>query len=146
MAARILLGTLSAASIASAHFVLLRPKTAGFIDDSQFTAPCGGATVTVNSSSPQTQVDRFAINIDSTHPAGMWEIRATTDTQEPYNFTTVMPTINTVGAGTFCLPSISVPESFAGKAGILQIQVKSVDGNLYQVGRPSSDRPRPMGL
>jgi hypothetical protein len=59
---------LAAASLSSAHFILEWPPTAGFDDDLEGTSPCGSATVSVNSSSPQIQVDRFAISIMSTHP------------------------------------------------------------------------------
>lgn len=40
------------------------------------------------------------------------------------------------GAGDFCLTSISMPSSFAGKQGILQVVDSSVDGTLYQVSPP----------
>lgn len=67
--------TLALAASSSAHFILQWPPTAGFDDDAEPTAPCGGATVQVNSSSPQVQVDRFAISIFSSHPAGTWQFR-----------------------------------------------------------------------
>ncbi|KAK3116135.1 hypothetical protein LTR53_003808 [Teratosphaeriaceae sp. CCFEE 6253] len=131
MISQILLAA-AAASIASAHFVLEYPPTAGFIDDSESESPCGGATVTVNSTSPQIQVDQFAVSILSTHPEGGWQFRATTDTQAPFNFTDIVPVVNTTGIGTFCLPYMSVPAEFAGKAGVIQVIDNSIDGNLYQ--------------
>jgi len=132
MLAHILLAAVTA-SLASAHFILQWPETAGFIDDSEPDSPCGGATVYVHSSSPQIQVDQFAISIMSTHPEGEWQFRATTDTQPPYNFTDAVPVVNTTGIGSFCLPFMSVPAEFAGKGGVIQVIDNSIDGNLYQV-------------
>jgi hypothetical protein len=125
---------LATAATTSAHFVLNWPPTAGFIDDDEATGPCGGATVTVNSSSPEVQVGRFAAQIQSSHPTGNWQFRATLDTQEPYNWTN-LSMVQTEGPGVFCLNYLSAPESFAGKAGILQVTDFSGDGTLYQVCR-----------
>ncbi|OQN95306.1 hypothetical protein B0A48_18463 [Cryoendolithus antarcticus] len=124
--------TLALAGASTAHFVLNWPPTAGFIDDSESNGPCGGAVVTVNSSAPEVQVDRFAIQVLSTHPEGQWQFRATTDTQEPYNWTEIAPLVNTEGAGIFCLNYMSVPSSFAGSKGIIQVTDGSIDGTLYQ--------------
>ncbi|KAF2771870.1 hypothetical protein EJ03DRAFT_325122 [Teratosphaeria nubilosa] len=129
---RQILLTLGAASISSAHFILQWPPTAGFDDEAEGTSPCGEATVTVNSSSPKVQVSQFAVSIKNTHPTGQWQFRATTDTQEPYNFTDIVPVVNTTGIGDFCLPDLRAPDDFAGKAGILQIIDNSPDGLLYQ--------------
>ncbi|EME86987.1 uncharacterized protein MYCFIDRAFT_112132, partial [Pseudocercospora fijiensis CIRAD86] len=123
---------LIAASLASAHFTLDWPPTAGFIDDDEPTAPCGGATVVVNDTAPQVQVDRFAVSIFSSHPAGSWSFLATTDTKEPYNFTEIVPVVNSTGIGKFCLTDLRAPASFAGKGGIIQVIDSSVDGTLYQ--------------
>ena len=123
---------LATAATTSAHFVLNWPPTAGFIDDDEATGPCGGATVTVNSSSPEVQVGRFAAQIQSSHPTGNWQFRATLDTQEPYNWTN-LSMVQTEGPGIFCLNYLSAPEDFAGKPGILQVTDFSGDGTLYQV-------------
>ncbi|KAK5121665.1 hypothetical protein LTR85_004837 [Meristemomyces frigidus] len=121
-----------AASLSSAHFILHWPPTAGFDDDLESTSPCGSATVTVNSSSPQVQIDRFAIMIQNTHPQGEWMFRGTTDTQAPYNWTDITPVVNTTGIGDFCLDDMHAPSEFAGKAGVIQVVDNSVDGMLYQ--------------
>jgi len=71
MLSRVLL-VLATATFSTAHFILHWPETAGFDDDNEGNGPCGGATVTVNSSSPQIQVERFAVMIQNTHPAGEW--------------------------------------------------------------------------
>jgi len=124
--------TLATAATTSAHFVLNWPPTAGFLDEEEVNGPCGGATVTVNSSSPEVQVGRFAAQIQSSHPTGNWQFRATLDTQEPYNWTN-LSMVQTEGAGIFCLNYLTAPEDFAGNAGILQVIDYSGDGTLYQV-------------
>ncbi|KAI7258124.1 hypothetical protein KC352_g10765, partial [Hortaea werneckii] len=108
------------------------PPTAGFDDDGEPTGPCGGVDVTVDETSPEVQVDRFAVQIQNGHPAGEWLFRATTDTEAPYNWTSIVPIVNTAGVGDFCLDSLSAPSSFEGKAGIIQVIDKAVDGMLYQ--------------
>jgi hypothetical protein len=123
---------LATAATTSAHFILNWPPTAGFVDDTEATGPCGGATVTVNSSSPEVQVGRFAAQIQSSHPTGNWQFRATLDTQEPYNWTN-LSMVQTQGPGIFCLNYLSAPEDFAGNAGVLQVVDYSGDGTLYQV-------------
>lgn len=121
-------------ALTSAHFVLDWPPTAGFDDDNESNSPCGGATVSVNSSSPQVNVDRFAASITVTHPSGNFAFYATTDTQEPYTFTKISQNVTSGAIGNFCENYLSVPESFAGKAGVLQVIDTSIDGVLYQVG------------
>lgn len=130
---RSLLLTLAAASLSAAHFRLDWPPTAGFIDDSESDSPCGGATVTVNDTAPEVQVDQFAVEIFSSHPAGEWSFFATTDTEAPFNFTEIVPVVKSSGIGEFCLTNIRAPSDFAGKSGVLQVVDKSVDGELYQV-------------
>ena len=128
-----LVATLAFTSLSSAHFILQWPPTAGFDDDAEPDSPCGGATVQVNSSSPKVQVDQFAVQIFSSHPEAQWAFRVTTNTTEPHSFTEIVPTINSTGAGNFCLRSMSVPSDLAGQAGIIQVIDNSPDGVLYQV-------------
>ncbi|KAI6805605.1 hypothetical protein KC367_g4323 [Hortaea werneckii] len=127
-----LLGALVFACTSSAHFILQWPPTAGFDDDGESSGPCGSVDVTVDETSPEVQVDRFAVQIQNGHPAGEWLFRATTDTEAPYNWTSIVPIVNTAGVGVFCLDSLSAPSSFEGKAGIIQVVDNAVDGMLYQ--------------
>ena len=79
------------------------------------------------------QVDRFAVSIKNVHPVGEWSFRGTTDTKSPYDFTEIVPLVNTTGIGDFCLDYMSVPTGWAGKDGVLQVVDNSPDGILYQV-------------
>ena len=126
---------LAGVGLSTAHFILQWPPNAGFDDDLEPTYPCGSFTPVVNSSSPMVQVDQFAIHIYSTHPAAEWAFLGTTDTSAPYNFTEIVPVINTTGIGGFCLTDMKVPGEWAGKPGIIQVVDNSVDGVLYQVSR-----------
>ena len=129
---------LATASLSSAHFILHWPPTAGFIDDSQGTGPCGGATVSINGRSPQIQVNQFAVQIESTHPEGQWTFRGTLSTEEPYDWTDLVPTVSTTGLGDFCLTSLSAPIEWENKPGVLQVIDTSTDGMLYQVSEQNA--------
>lgn len=132
---RSLIVGLMAATLTSAHFTLNWPPTAGFDDENEPNAPCGGATVTVTDDSQEINVERFPVSIFSSHPAGSWSFFATTNTQEPYNWTEIVPVINSTGIGSFCLTYLRAPAEFAGQNGILQVIDSSADGTLYQVSR-----------
>ena len=121
------------ACLSSAHFILHYPPSAGFDDKLEIDSPCGSFTPMVNSSSPDVQVDRFAVMIQNVHPVGEWSFRATIDTTAPYNFTEIVPIVMSTGIGDFCLDSMKAPSDWAGKPGIIQVVDNSPDGILYQV-------------
>lgn len=76
---------LALSNISSAHFILHWPPTAGFVDETQSDGPCGGIDVAVDATSQELNVDRFAVNIQNTHPRAQWQFRGTLDTKAPYN-------------------------------------------------------------
>ena len=121
------------ASLSSAHFVLHWPPTAGFDDQQQTASPCDGFMPMVNSSSPNITVDRFAIMIQNLHAFSEWGFRGTIDTMAPYDFTPIVPIVNTTGIGDFCLDHIRAPSNWAGNPGIIQVVDNARDGVLYQV-------------
>ena len=128
-----LLITLALAGISSAHFILLWPPSAGFDEDKEPNSPCGGFTPEVDNSSPDVQVNRFAISVKNVHPEGQWSFLGTTNTEAPYNFTEIVPVVRTTGIGDFCLQDMSVPGEWSGQPGIIQVVDNSPDGTLYQV-------------
>lgn len=117
---------------AFAHFVLNYPPSLGFNEDDEGTAPCGGAEISFDNTTDIT-VGSFSVASRSTHPQANWLFRVTTSTEEPYNWTNILPVVSQSGLGDFCLPALSVPASFVGQQGIMQITQGAVDGNLYQV-------------
>lgn len=62
------LSVLVLARVVSAHFILHWPPSAGFDEDKEPIEPCGGFTPDVMASSPEVQVDRFAVLIQNVRP------------------------------------------------------------------------------
>ncbi|EXJ90085.1 hypothetical protein A1O3_03154 [Capronia epimyces CBS 606.96] len=129
---QLLFSILVASSLASAHFILQYPRSLGFDDDTEGTAPCGGFDFSFNSSDDSVPVDGFPVSMLSTHPAADWLFRATLDRQEPFNWTNLLPVVSETGLGQFCLPDLKAPSDFTGKTGILQVMQHGPDGILYQ--------------
>jgi hypothetical protein len=118
----------------SAHFVLNYPTSVGFDDDTESTAPCGGFTPKFNNASDDSlPVGGFPVSMLSTHPEANWLFRATLDQAAPFNWTDLLPVVDEVGLGQFCLPALTAPESFAGQSGLVQVIQQGPDGTLYQV-------------
>lgn len=79
------------------------------------------------------RVDGSAIALTSVHPQATWLFRATLDQTASGNWTTLLPSIEQTGLGTFCEPSVSVPASWAGSKGVIGVVQDAPDGILYQV-------------
>lgn len=119
---------------AFAHFVLNYPVSLGFDDDNEGNGPCGGFPITFNASrDSNVTVGGFATTSKTTHPQANWLFRVTTSTQEPYNWTNILPVVQQYGLGDFCLSNLTVPASYAGQRGVIQVIQSAADGNLYQV-------------
>ena len=88
---------------------------------------------TIDNSTADVQVDRFAISIQNTHPAAEWSFLGTLNTEPPFNFTELVPVVDTTGIGEFCLDRLSAPSEWAGQSGVIQVIDRSPDGKLYQV-------------
>ena len=124
---------------AFAHFVLNYPVSLGFDDDAEGTGPCGGFEITFNETrDTNVSVGGFATTSKTTHPQANWLFRATLSTAEPFNWTNIVPVVQQYGLGDFCLQNLTVPESFAGQRGVIQVIQNAVDGNLYQVSRKAN--------
>ena len=120
-------------SVASAHFVLQYPHSLGFDDAIEGTQPCGGFPVKFSSNDTNVPVDGFAVSMLSTHPQAEWRFLVTLSTAAPFNWTNILPIVDQTAIGQFCLPSLKVPDEFAGQKGLIQITQDAVDGMLYQV-------------
>jgi len=120
----------------SAHFLLNYPNTVGFSDDKKSTAPCGGFTVTFDNAT-DFRVDGDAIAVTSTHPQAEWLFRATLDkTGTGDNFTNLLPVVSEAGLGSYCETGLTVPGTWAGKDGVIQVIQHGPDGSLFQVKHP----------
>jgi len=138
-----LLPTIFALPLASAHFLLQYPATAGFNDNQEGTAPCGSFTPFTPGSANITDfhVGGDAVAVTSTHPAALWLFRAALGTDmAAANWTQLVPTVGQTGLGNFCERQLVAPASWAGQKGIVQVvQDNAADGVLYQVR--DSDSP-----
>ena len=119
-------------SISSAHFLLQYPATIGFNDDNEGSAPCGGFQVSF-SNTTDFHVGGDAIALTSTHPQAEWLFRATLDKTASGNWTNLLPVIAQTDLGSFCETGVTVPTTWAGQQGIIQIVQNAADGALYQV-------------
>jgi hypothetical protein len=116
----------------NAHFLLNYPTTVGFNDDQEGTAPCGGFDVSF-ANVTNFYVGGDSIAVTSTHPASTWLFRATLDTKAAGNWSVLLPAIAQATLGQFCEKSVTVPASFAGQQGVIQVIEDAVDGQLFQV-------------
>ena len=125
-------GCLLLGCVASAHFVLQYPGSLGFDDDEEPNAPCGGEDITFDQNVTAVPVGGFPVVLLTTHPQAQFLYRGTLDKQGN-NFTNLMPVVNEMGLGEFCLPHIKAPMTWAGQQGLVQIIMDGPDGILYQV-------------
>ncbi|KAF6827797.1 Uncharacterized protein CPLU01_08911 [Colletotrichum plurivorum] len=126
-----LLSLLLLASTATAHFSLSVPKPLGDSDDKQGTKPCGGYTASPSDAAVDFYIGGDAVGMENGHPQTNWLFRATLDQTASGNWTQVFPVVLQTGLGSFCEPSIVVPDDFAGKKGIIGVVAHSPDGLLY---------------
>ncbi len=82
-------------------------------------------------------MERFQASLLVAHDVSQFSFRGTLLTWPPYNFTELVPLVNTTGASNFCLKDLRAPKEWEGFAGLLQVVEKSSDGILYQVGGSS---------
>lgn len=116
---------------ANAHFILNYPTSLGFDQNAEDSSPCGGAKLSFASPS-NFHVDGDAIALTTLHPQSNILFRATTDQIASGNWS-VLSLIAEYGLGAFCEPALSVPASFAGSVGLLQVVQNAEDGVHYQV-------------
>lgn len=119
----------------NAHFTVAYPPTLGaFKDDEEGNAPCGGYTPNLaTDATTDFHVGGDAIGTVSTHPQSNWLYRVTTDSAGAGNWTQIYPIVQQSGLGSFCVPKVSVSDSWIGKKAVLSIVSNAPDGLLYQV-------------
>lgn len=128
--------TLSALVASSAaHFLLHYPATIGFDDDLEGTAPCGSFTPKFSSGNvTDFHVAGDSIALTSTHPAAVWLFRATLGTDDTAtNWTNLLPVVSQTDLGNFCETNLTVPDSWVGQQGLVQVIQDAADGMLFQV-------------
>lgn len=142
--------TLLFLSVANAHFNLNIPPSFGFDESKEDSAPCGGFTPNFDDKSKVSDfhVGGEAIGVKLGHTQANWLYRATLGGSDSKNWTQLFPIVQQSGLGLFCEPSVTAPEAWVGKQGILSVVADAPDGLLYQCapvnfvsgeGKPGSD-------
>ncbi|UNI23951.1 hypothetical protein JDV02_009738 [Purpureocillium takamizusanense] len=126
------LSLLALGGLASAHFQLKYPKSIGFSDDQEDQAPCGGFTPDFSKDVVDFHIGGEALAMRLTHQQSNWLFRATLDQKAQSGWQQLYPIVMQSGLGDFCQPRVTVPESFAGKKGVVSVVSSAVDGLLYQ--------------
>ncbi|KAG8416282.1 hypothetical protein J3458_006875 [Metarhizium acridum] len=118
--------------LGSAHFLLNYPKSIGFDDSGESSAPCGGFTPDLSKDLVDFHVGGDAISVKLTHSQGNWLFRVTTDEKAESGWEQIFPIVQQTGLGDFCEPQVTVPSKYAGKKGVLSVVSSATDGLLYQ--------------
>ncbi|KAK6335635.1 hypothetical protein TWF696_002402 [Orbilia brochopaga] len=119
---------------ARAHFVLRYPTPFGPSAANEETAPCGGYSFSENTPVTNFHVEGDSIAYASSHPDVKVLYRVVQGNKADgsnLEWDQVLPIIQQFGSGSFCEPAVTVPSSYAGKSGILQVVQNAVDGMLY---------------
>ena len=126
--------SLALAPLASTHFVVNIPAPLSSNIDNEDVAPCGGITPSNSDTLTDFHVGGEAISLTTLHPQSFFEYRGMlgSSVSSP-NWTVLIPTVEQYGLNNFCEPGITVPASWAGSSGMLQIIQDSEDGVHYQV-------------
>ncbi|KAF5640560.1 gpi anchored protein [Fusarium sp. NRRL 52700] len=128
-----LLSTALLYGVSLAHFELKYPESIGFKDDNEGESPCGGFTPDLSKDKlVDFHVGGEAIAVLSTHQQGNWLFRVTLNEKADGDWEQVFPIVQQSGLGAFCEPQVTVPESYAGKKGWVNVVNNAVDGLLYQ--------------
>ena len=128
---------LALAPLASTHFIVNTPAPLGSNIDNEDTVPCGGFTPSTSEVTTNFHVGGDAIGVSTLHAQSSFAYRAMLgQSLSAPNWTVLIPTIQQYGLNNFCEPSIAVPASWVGQAGLMQIIQDAEDGVHYQVCVP----------
>lgn len=124
--------TLFAIPAVLAHYTLDFPPTTGFDENQEPNAPCGGFNPSA-SNVTAWPLTAGQISIDSHHPVMTLLYRAQLMGADSWvNLTDGFVTVS--GLGELCINAVgSLPSSWSGKIGVVQVIGEPADGILYQV-------------
>ena len=131
----ILLGLALGVAHVNGHFLLKYPATLGFDDSSEGTGPCGGFNPSL-ANTTDFHIGGDVISVQSTHPQADWFFRATTDPNAAGGWVNILPEISQTGLGNYCEQNLTLPSSFGGMKGFVQVAQNAADGVLFQVSSP----------
>jgi hypothetical protein len=118
----------------TAHFLRKYPPTIGFDDSLEATPPCGSFSVDfAKDNVTDFHVGGDSLAMISIHPQATWLFRANLNQAASGNWTDLLPAITQTGLGDYCERDVTVPTSWAGSKGVIQVVQDAPDGILYQV-------------
>jgi hypothetical protein len=124
------------AGSASAHFEVLTPAPLGLSSNinNENLAPCGGFSPSSSDTLTDFHVGGDAVGLITLHAQAGFAYRGMLGASlTSPNWTVLIPTLEEYGLNGFCEPGLSVPSSWAGSSGLLQIIQDAEDGVHYQV-------------
>lgn len=128
------LASLALASTATAHFRILSPDSViGSGHGDQNTSPCGGFTPSEDDETTDFYVGGDAVAVQDQHPQSDWLIRANLEADVSGEWVQLFPIYRTTGEGQSCQPSVTAPENWAGRRGVIGIAGSATDGLLFSV-------------
>lgn len=130
----------------TAHFQINYPAPLTSDDGIPNTAPCGGSPVNLAENSIiDFHVRGDSIALTSDHPTATWLFRATLDRTASRNWTNLLPAIASNGSGKFCEQGITVPTTWIGFKGAIQVVQDAADELYFRVSGLSTRYSR-MGF
>ncbi|KAF3941994.1 hypothetical protein ABW19_dt0200693 [Dactylella cylindrospora] len=142
-----IIGALSLASIASAHYFLQSPPSIGFDDTTLTEAPCGGFSATDRSGGvTDWPINGYPFSVVTTHLDVVWTLKAAL-LSDVSNFVDIYPNVHQTGISEFCLPAIPGVAAWVGQEAVFQVVQKAPDGDLHQCAaiRFVAGGPAPQG-
>ncbi|KIW90968.1 uncharacterized protein Z519_08751 [Cladophialophora bantiana CBS 173.52] len=134
--------------ICASHFIVLTPPPLGNNINNEDQSPCGGFSPSSSDNITDFHVEGDAVGLTTLHAQPYFAYRALLGTSlTAPNWTVLLPTVEEFGLNSFCEPALTIPASWAGSPGLLQIIQDAEDGMHYQcmhvnfvsgMGTPSS--------
>lgn len=121
-------------SLSWAHFIVLTPPPLGSNINNEDVSPCGGFAPSSADNIIDFHVGGDAIGLTTLHAQSYFAYRGQLGASaSSSNWTVLLPTVEEYGLNQFCQPSVTVPATWAGSNGLLQVIQDSEDGVHYQV-------------
>ncbi|KIW33424.1 uncharacterized protein PV07_00276 [Cladophialophora immunda] len=119
--------------LCASHFIILTPPPLGNNINNEDQSPCGGFSPSSSDNITDFHVEGDAIGLTSLHAQSYFAYRGLLGTSlSAPNWTVLIPTVEEFGLNSFCQPALSVPTSWAGSPGLLQVIQDAEDGVHYQ--------------
>ncbi|ORX98870.1 hypothetical protein BCR34DRAFT_668595 [Clohesyomyces aquaticus] len=115
----------------NAHFVLQLPPSLGFNDVKEGDGPCGSFDIGNRNKVTEWPVAGYPISLLTTHTRAKFTYR-TALANSTDRLVDLIPQMNQMGVGDFCLPAVPGKEEWVGLDAVIQIIQEAVDGSLYQ--------------